>query len=145
MDYSGLVYSLTCDDPSLVYIGSSKYDDEGQKRHKQHTKDNENYISGKSKKYCSSFELFAVGNVKITVLEYVYDEPLKQAEQRHISENNCVNNNRSYIPPECKKKYNRLSALKLGLLTEFPWLKPEEVKNIMSNLKVEVWEDSRFL
>jgi hypothetical protein len=95
MDYSGLVYSLTCDDPSLVYIGSSKYDDEGNTRFKKHSKDYNNYIIGKNQTYCSSIELFKVGNVKITVLEYVYGEPLKKAEQRHMDNNKCVNINRA--------------------------------------------------
>jgi hypothetical protein len=65
MDYNGLVYMLTCDDPSLVYIGSSVQTKE--KRLKGHQRDYKKWKNG-SKEYCSSFKLFDVGNVKIEIL-----------------------------------------------------------------------------
>ena len=88
----GIIYMLTCDDPSLVYIGSTRKTKE--QRLAGHLK---NYKTWKQtgKRYISSCKLFEAGNVKITILEEVHGLGLTYREQYHMNNYKCVNLNRA--------------------------------------------------
>jgi hypothetical protein len=94
MDYRGsigLIYMLTCDDPSLIYIGSTKQTKEQRLAGHLHS-----YKQWKrtGKNYISSCKLFEVGNVKIAILEEVPGcWHLHYREQYHINNYKCVNIN----------------------------------------------------
>ena len=97
-DYkNGKIYRLTCDDPSLVYYGSttSLYLSNRLSGHHQDFK--------KDKPGTTSKELFAVGGVKIHLCEAYPCETKQELLQRErwwIENNNCVNNVRPIASQE---------------------------------------------
>ena len=113
MDYIGLVgliYMLTCDDPNLIYIGSSiKTLIERLKRH------NKDYRRWKNtgKGYYTGFELFKAGNVKIHLL--IDNLPgdkhiLEEIESLIIMSEKCVNKQIPNNSKEIVTMYNYLKS-----------------------------------
>ena len=80
------IYRLTCDDPDLIYYGSSN---NIYKRFSQHKTDFNNKLNS-----CSSYKLFEVGSVEI---ELVLDcsgtsrEEMREIEQTYIENDICIN------------------------------------------------------
>ena len=100
---NGKVYKLICDNPDLVYYGSTtqKYLTSRLACHRRELN-------------CSSKELFEYGNVKIILVEKVECESrdeLLMRERFFIENNNCVNKE---IPIRTKdeKKIIRINTLK---------------------------------
>lgn len=96
-DYSkGKIYRLTCDDPNLIYYGSTTLSLA------------QRLTIHKSKKGdCSSKKLFDVGGVEIElVLECPCDSQieLRQIEQTYIDNDNCINEVNAYVD---KNKYEK--------------------------------------
>lgn len=83
MNKTGYIYSLTCNNPNLIYYGSTtKPLNERLKGHK--TKSNN----------CESKILFEWGNVKINMLEEIkfeYKKELLERESYYIKNLKCVN------------------------------------------------------
>lgn len=107
-DYSkGKVYSLTCDDPNLVYYGSTVL--ELKQRESIHKDDYKNYKENGTK-YCSSSKLYKVGGVKINlVLECPCNslKELRQIEQTYINNNDCINEQNAYLDKEEYEKSDK--------------------------------------
>jgi len=86
----GTIYKLTCDDPELVYYGSTIKT--LNKRFSGHKYDWKKFY-GKN----SSCVLFDMGNVKIHEIEKVEDkEKLLEREDYYISNFPCVNKKKSF-------------------------------------------------
>ena len=106
------VYRLTCDDPNLVYYGSS---DDIYVR-KNHHEYNYKYWKNKiSSVYCSSYKLYDIGNVEIEmVLECpeLTKREMEEIEQSYIDNDECVNEKRAFISMEDIIKLNKQRARK---------------------------------
>ena len=94
----GTIYKLTCDDPELIYYGSTTqtltYRLYGHK-----------YDWSKRYGKCSSCILFDMGNVEIHEIEKVETkEKLLEREDYYISNFPCVNKNRTFHNSEKYKK-----------------------------------------
>jgi len=91
----GYIYQIVSDQTEKVYIGSTKM--RLNLRFNLHTANCRRYIAGRTKGYCSSFEILAFPDARIDLLEVVYDwEDLKQIEQAYIDERpNAVNRQRA--------------------------------------------------
>jgi len=92
-DYSkGKIYRLTCDNPNLVYYGSTTLSlAQRLTVHKSQKAD------------CSSKKLFEVGGVEIElVLECPCNssKELRQVEQTYIDNDNCINKVNAYLDRE---------------------------------------------
>jgi len=86
----GTIYKLTCDDPELVYYGSTI-----QKLNTRLSK--HKYEWSKCYGNCSSCLLFDMGNVEIHEVEKVENkENIKQREDYYISNFPCVNKKYAY-------------------------------------------------
>jgi len=90
---NGKVYKIICDNPDLVYYGSTvqKYLSSRLAHHRRELN-------------CSSRKLFQYGNVKIILVEKVECESkdeLFMRERFYIENNNCVN---KYIPGQTKEE-----------------------------------------
>jgi len=94
MNKTGYIYSLTCNNPNLIYYGSTI------------RPLNERLIGHKSKSNnCKSKILFEWGNVKINMLEeieYEDKQELRDREEYYIRNLKCVNSN---IPNRTDKEY----------------------------------------
>ena len=99
-DYSkGKIYRLTCNDPDLIYYGSTV---QTLKKRISHHKSHLN---------CSSKKLFDVGGVEIElVLECPCDNEieLREIEDTYIVNDKCVNITRPFVSQE-EQKLNRLN------------------------------------
>jgi hypothetical protein len=95
----GKVYRLTCDDPNLIYFGSTTMT--LKKRFNCHKKENNT---------CRVQELFKVGGVEIElVLECPCEssKELREIEQTYIDNDNCINKINAILDKEHRKEYNR--------------------------------------
>ena len=97
MNKTGYIYSLTCNNPNLIYYGSTiRPLNERLSKHKYDFKNN----------YCvSSKILFEWGNVKINMIEEIEFEDKKELREReayYIKNLKCVNKE---IPNRSKKEY----------------------------------------
>ena len=86
------VYRLTCDDPNLVYYGSS-YDI--YKRFQSHKDKYNAWCIDKTRKYCSSFKLYEAGSVEVEIVLECPDDisrrEMEEIEQTYIDNDECVN------------------------------------------------------
>lgn len=81
----GYIYQIVSDQTEKVYIGSTKM--RLNLRFNLHTANCRRYIAGRTKGYCSSFEILAFPDARIEWMETVYEgEDLKQIEQAYIDE-----------------------------------------------------------
>jgi len=98
------VYRLTCDDPTLVYYGSSNDIYNRQARHKC---DYKNYKENGTT-YCSSSKLYEVGGVKVEIVlecpDDISKDEMRKIEQTYIDNNECVNEERAYQTIEQRKQ-----------------------------------------
>ena len=110
MNKTGYIYSLTCNNPKLIYYGSTTRPlNERLAGHKN---------GCKKKKQCTSKILFEWGNVKINLLEEIQFEnkiELREREAYYIINLECVN---KHIPNRTKKEWgyfnkNKISKQKL--------------------------------
>ncbi len=86
------IYRLTCDDPELIYYGSTTLELSTRL-----------YNHKKLVKKCSSQKLFEVGGVEIElVLECPCEslQELREIEDTYISNDTCVNVRRAYLTAE---------------------------------------------
>jgi len=112
-DYSkGKVYRLTCDDPNLIYYGSTTL-----------TLKQRFDIHKGQKEDCSSKKLFQVGGVEI---ELVLDCPcdtlkeLREVEQTYIENDDCINEVNAYRDKqEYEKSESRIENKKIALVKYF--------------------------
>ena len=97
MNKTGYIYSLTCNNPNLIYYGSTINQlNERLSKHKYDFKNN-NCVSSKI--------LFEWGNVKINMIEEIEFEDKKELldrESYYIKNLKCVNKE---IPNRSKKEY----------------------------------------
>lgn len=102
------VYRLTCDDPDLIYYGSS---DDIYHREAQHKYSHKKCKEDNTNNYCSSSKLYEVGGVEVEmVLECPSDISkleMRLIEQTYIDNDECVNTNRAFRSKEQLKEYNR--------------------------------------
>jgi hypothetical protein len=141
----GKIYRLTCDDPELIYYGSTTETLSSRlSKHKYEYKID-------SYKKCSSSKLYEVGGVDIElVLECPCNskKELEEVERTYIENDNCVN---KYIPQRTKvdrhiqikkhqqtekfKKYqynyNRTEEYKLKAKIRYQKRKEAKIKNIV--------------
>jgi len=98
----GKIYKLICDDPQLVYYGSTICTlNERLRIHRKHYKQ---YKEDKHH-YITSCKLFDIGNVKIELVESVKCNSIQELldkERYYIQSNVCVNR---YVPNRTKKQY----------------------------------------
>jgi len=86
------IYKLICDDPELVYYGSTTMP--LWKRYSKH----------KCERICLSRKLFDVGGVKIIELEKASNEERFKREQYYLDNFPSVNSQRAYTTEEQKKE-----------------------------------------
>jgi hypothetical protein len=105
------VYRLTCDDPNLVYYGSSADID---KREREHGKNYRLYKSGNTRKYCSSSKLYEVGDVEVEMVfecpDYISKREMEEIEQIYIENDECVNDKNAFLTKEHRKKQLLLNS-----------------------------------
>jgi len=92
------IYKLICDDPELVYYGSTT--EPLWKRFSAH----------KTRRNCSSKKLFDVGGVKIEELEKCKVEDRFIREDYYIRNFSCVNEKSALRTPEQLREWCRLRA-----------------------------------
>jgi len=104
-DYSkGKIYRLTCNDPDLIYYGSTFL-----------TLPDRLSLHKRKKNNCSSKKLFEVGGVEIElVLECPCNNEieLRQIEDTYIVNDKCVNITRPFVSQEEQKENEKLYRLK---------------------------------
>jgi hypothetical protein len=120
-DYSkGKIYRLTCDNPNLVYYGSTTL------------KLSDRFYLHKAQKCCSSKKLFEVGGVEIElVLECPCESllELRQIEQTYIDNDNCINEVNAYLDrEEYEKSETRINCRKKSRNTYFQSDKYKETR-----------------
>ena len=104
----GYIYRLTCDDPNLVYYGSTIQ--ELWKRfsvHKSNFKHN--------RVCCASKKLFEVGSVEIELVlevEVGSIRELREIEQTYIDNDECVNKQRAFQTQEQLKEQKIKASIK---------------------------------
>ena len=108
-DYSqGKIYRLTCDNPELIYYGSTVVP--LRQRLKKHRAGYKNWANDNSKKYCSSFKLFEAGGIDIElVLECPCENniELRQIEQTYLDNDICINEQRAFRTKEQKREQSK--------------------------------------
>jgi hypothetical protein len=115
------VYRLTCDDPDLIYYGSS---DDIYHRQAQHKYSNKKWKEDNTNDYCSSSKLYEVGGVEVELVlecsEDISKLEMREIEQTYIDNDECVNTNKSFRTEEelkqqqyeSQKKYRKTDKRK---------------------------------
>lgn len=102
------VYRLTCDDPDLIYYGSS---DDIYNRFAKHNRGYKLWKLDNNKLYCSSYKLYEVGYVEVDIIlecpDGISKDEMREIEQTYIDNDECVNTNRAFRSKEQLKEYNR--------------------------------------
>tara|TARA_R110000823_G_scaffold194284_2_gene325630 strand:+ start:67 stop:570 length:504 start_codon:yes stop_codon:yes gene_type:complete len=101
---NGKIYKLVCDNPELVYIGSTaqKYLSSRLCQHQQ------------SKNRCCSKQLLEAGNMRIVLVENYPCESkdeLRMREEYHIANMDCINIKKAYTSPEERKEMQKQYAI----------------------------------
>ncbi len=102
-----IVYALTCKDPTKIYFGSTIMTKEERFLH--HKNSYKRWKDGKCR-YCASFELFEIGDVKIHIVMDCPDVDkleLRKIEQIYLDNCECVNKYCSYRSKEQIQEYNK--------------------------------------
>lgn len=106
------VYRLTCDDPNLVYYGSS---DNIYTRESHHEYNYKYWKAEVSSVYCSSYKLYEVGGVEVEMVLECPDlskREMEEIEQTYIDNDECVNKKRAFVSMEDIVEFNRLRSRK---------------------------------
>lgn len=107
------VYRLTCDDPNLVYYGSS---DNIYVRESYHEYTYKYWKDEVSSCYCSSYKLYDVGGVEVEMVLECPDEisksEMREIEQTYIDNDECVNKKRAFVSKEDEMELNRQRSIK---------------------------------
>ena len=101
---NGKIYKLVCDNPELVYIGSTaqKYLSSRLCQHQQ------------PKNRCCSKQLLEAGNMRIVLVENYPCESkdqLRMREEYHIANMDCINIMKAYTSPEERKERQKQYAI----------------------------------
>jgi len=104
---NGKIYKLVCDNPDLIYIGSTtqKYLCSRLSSHHMNFK--------KNNKATSSYKLFEFGNVKIILLEKIpceCKEELLKRERYYLENFECINRIKRPIITQEERKENQKKA-----------------------------------
>jgi hypothetical protein len=107
------VYRLTCDDPNLVYYGSS---DNIYIRESHHEYNYKYWKAEVSSVYCSSYKLYDAGDVEVEMVLECPDEiskrEMEEIEQTYIDNDECVNKKRAFVSKEDEMEFNRQRSIK---------------------------------
>jgi len=103
---AGQIYKLVCFETDKIYIGSTRVSLKERKR--KHKVKYKMFIEGKLKKndYTRSFDILENNNWDIFHIEWFpcwYNEELREREQFHIDNNDCVNCHRAHTTKEQEK------------------------------------------
>lgn len=124
-DFSkGKIYRLVCDDPDLLYIGSTcKTLAQRKAGHVFEAKHN-------SPKKCSSFQIYEAGNLKIELIEAY---PCNTKHELHMRERYWIQNSK------CVNRYSRVTTTEI----EKKEKKKERDRRYYENHKDEIKKKTR--
>ncbi len=100
-----IIYALTCKDPTKIYFGSTVKTKE--QRLKSHNNCWNSWKNGKGN-YCTSFDLFEIGDVEIHIVmdcPDVNEVELREIEQIYLDNCDCVNIMNAFLTQEEHKEY----------------------------------------